>query len=486
VKIAFLGLRAAEPLAFGLMTLAACLRSAGHHVDIVYGTCDADFLSERRVSDADVLGLSATTGLHRRYLGWVEPLRSAFPEKCIVLGGPHATFFPETIEQYPFDGICVGEGEESFPEYLEAYANGFPAGIPAGWWIRRGHGRGSVERGAARGPVRCLDDLPDPAYELFYDDRQYRELPIRTFLATRGCPFRCTYCFNRTLNDRYRPFGPLIRVTDPERLVDLIDRVRKRWPMKLAWFLDANFVAHLPWLEAFLPIYKRRINQAFFCKLRPERATERTAKLLAEGGCTAVGVGIESGSERVRAAVLGRKVPNADILAGCAQLKRRGIRILAFNMLGIPTETLDEAFETLALNVACGIDHAAATILQPYPGTELSRWAIEQGHFHGDFDRLGYSYFDPSPFQFSDPRHCDRMTNLQRLFALAVEFPEIRRRMRSLVERAPNRLYRFLFTTRHDWMMRRVFYAATRPACAREVGTAELLAAARRDVALVE
>ncbi len=482
--VAFLGLRAAEPLAFGLMTLSAVLRRAGHAVEIVYGKSAADFLSERRVRDADVLGLSATTGLHRRYLSWVSPLRRAFPDKWIVLGGPHATFFPETIEQQALDGLCVGEGEESFPEYLDAVRDGFSRGIPAGWWIRRDHGSGPVERGVPRGPVHCLDALPEPAYELFYDDKQYRELPIRTFLATRGCPFRCAYCFNRTLNDRYRPFGPLMRVSDPEQLVTLIDRVRRRWPMQLAWFLDANFVAHLPWLEAFLPIYKRKIGQPFFCKLRPERATVRTAKLLADAGCTAVGLGIESGSERLRTEVLGRKVPNQDILEGCRQLKRRGIRILAFNMLGIPTESLDDAFDTLALNVACGVDHAAATILQPYPGTELSRWAIKHGHFHGDFERLGYSYFDPSPFNFSEPRHRDRITNLQRLFSLGVEFPEIRRHLRALIERDPNRLYRFLFTTRHDWMMRRVFYQATRMGACRDVGTMAMLEAARRDVRL--
>lgn len=275
-----------------------------------------------------------------------------------------------------------------------------------------------------------------------------------------------------------------MRVMDPERLADQIDSVRQRWPMQLAWFLDANFVAHLPWLEAFLPVYKRRINQPFFCKLRPERATARTAQLLADAGCTAVGVGIESGSERVRADVLGRKVSNSAVLEGCRQLKRRGIRILSFNMLGIPTESLDEAFETLALNVACGVDHAAATILQPYPGTELARWAITHGHFHGDFDRLGYSYFDPSPFRFDDPRHRDRITNLQRLFSLGVEFPEVRKRLRTLIERRPNRLYRFLFTTRHDWMMRRVFYAATRQGPTIDVGTSEMLEQARRDVAL--
>ena len=77
--------------------------------------------------------------------------------------------------------------------------------MPAGWWIRRERGRGPVEQGAERGPVRALDALPSPAFDLFYDaDPRYRKEPNKSFLATRGCPYRCSYCFNRNLNERNR------------------------------------------------------------------------------------------------------------------------------------------------------------------------------------------------------------------------------------------------------------------------------------------
>jgi radical SAM superfamily enzyme YgiQ (UPF0313 family) len=485
MRVAFLSLRAAEPLAYGLMSLAAALRRAGHVVNLVYGRDAHELCTDPRVARADVLALSATTGLHRVYVGWARELRRAFPERCIVLGGPHATFFPKVIEHEPLDAVCLGEGEESFPEYLDAYARDFPHGPPAGFWIRRSAGTGPVERGPLRSPVRDLDTLAPAAYDLFYDDPHYRKLPIKVFLATRGCPYRCSYCYNRTLNERYRPFGRLVRVTDPERVVDEIASVRERWGMQLVWFLDANFAADLRWLEAFGAVYRRRIGMPFFCKLRPERATDRVVRLLVEAGCTAVGLGIECGSERARREVLGRNVRNADILAGCRRLKAHGVRVLSFNMLGIPGETLDDALRTLALNVACGVDHAAATILQPYPGTELSRWAVEHGHFDGNFDRLGYSYFDPSPFRFSQ-RDSDRLINLQRLFSVAVEFPEVRSRIRGLVDRRPNRLFRFVFTTRHDWMMRRVLYRSNALGRSLDAGTAEQLAAVCRELELPE
>jgi radical SAM superfamily enzyme YgiQ (UPF0313 family) len=332
--------------------------------------------------------------------------------------------------------------------------------------------------------VRRLDALPTPAFDVFYDDAHYRRLPIKVFMATRGCPYRCSYCFNRTLNERYRPFGPLIRVCDPEALADQIDGVRRRWGLELVWFLDANFVANQRWLEAFAPVYTRRIGLPFFCKLRPERATDRVVRLLVDAGCVSVGVGIECGSERLRREVLGRPVSDASILEGCRRLKAHGIRILSFNMLGIPGESFDEALRTVAINVAAGVDYGGATILQPYPGTELARWAIERGYFDGRFDRLGYSYFAPSPLRFRSPRDRDRVTNLQRLFGLAVEFPEVRSRLRRLVDRRPSTLYRHLFTTRHNWVMRRGFYRAFTRMAPTACGTHAHLVEACRELGL--
>lgn len=481
MRIVFASLRAAEPLAYGLMTLAGALRRSGHEVRMVYGRSGADVAAHPDVRAADAVGLSATTGLHRTYLAWARALRAAWPEKGIFLGGPHATFFPRSIEQAPLDGVCLGEGEESFPEALDLWRRGFPE-VPHGFWIRRDHGRGPVVRGPRRPPVRDIDGLAPAAYELFYDDPQYGKLPSRVFLATRGCPYRCTYCFNRRLNEWYRGAGPLVRVRDPEAVTDEILAVHRRWPMRIVWFLDANLVADRRWLEAFGPIYRRRVGLPFFCKLRAERATERVVRTLVSAGCVSVGIGIECGTEQLRREVLGRAASDADILAGCRRLKAEGIRVMAFNMLGIPGETIDDALRTLALNVACGVDHAGATILQPYPGTALAEWAVEHGHFDGDFERLGLSYFDATPFSTFSPADRRRLTNLQRLFGLAAEQPAVRRRLRLLLDLPPNRFFTALFTVRHDHMMRRFFYGGERRLPPAQHGSSEDYAAACREL----
>jgi anaerobic magnesium-protoporphyrin IX monomethyl ester cyclase len=484
VKVAFLSLRADEPLAYGLMALAASLRAHGHTAALVQGNDIASVADNEQTQTADVLAMSATTGLHRIYVAWAKHLRARYPEKLIVMGGPHPTFFPQVVGQAPLDGVCVGEGEESFPEFLDLAKTGFPR-LPAGWWIRRDHGHGPVEPGPERGPVCDLDALPSPAFDLFYDsDPRYRREPNKSFLATRGCPFRCSYCFNRNLNERNRRYGQLLRARDPERLCDDILAVKERWGMKLCWFLDANFTANLPWLEEFAAVYRRRVGLPVFCKLRPERATERVVRLLVDLNCTGVGVGIESGSERIRRDVLARPASDADILSGCRRLKAAGIRIMSFSMVGIPDASLEDELRTVALNVACGVDLAAATNLQPYPGTAIAAWAEQNGHFDGNYDRLGYSYFDPSPFRYASSRDRDRVTNLQRLFSYAVEFPEVRRHLRWLVDREPNRLYQFLFKTRQTRGIRQGFYRAFARGRAVDCGTGEHLLRACRDLRL--
>jgi len=350
--------------------------------------------------------------------------------------------------------------------------------------IGRCHG---FDCGAARPPVRDLNALPSPAFDLFYDaDPRYRKEPNKSFLATRGCPFRCSYCFNSQLNQRYRAYGPLLRSRDPERLCDDILSVRDRWGLKLVWFLDANFISNLPWLEAFVAVYRRRVGLPMFCKLRPERATNRILGLLDSAGCTGVGVGIESGSERVRREILCRPASDADILAGCRRLKARGIRIMSFSMLGIPGATLEDELRTVALNVACGIDLAAATILQPYPGTAIAEWAESRGFFDGNYDRLGYSYFDESPFRYPSKRDRDRVTNLQRLFSYAVEFPEVRKNIRWLIDREPNRLYTYLFKQRQTRGIRGAFYRAFRRDRPVDSGRPEQLLRACRDLKISE
>lgn len=447
----------------GLLYLAGALRRAGHTVALIQAREVDEVVAAIGREKPRVVGLSATTGLHRVYLSWARAIRRAHHHVAIVLGGPHATFFPETLDREPaLDAVCIGEGEESIVDWVAALEGGGPRTCVPGFRSRVGD---RVLDGGLRPPPRDLDALAPPARDLYYAGNEHlARFPVKAFLASRGCPYRCTYCFNRSLNDMYRGTGKPVRWRAPAAFCDEIAEVRARWPLELVWILDANFVVSRAWLRELSPVYRARVGLPFFCKVRPNLVDRELANLLAEMGCTGVGMGIESGDDELRNDVLGRDVSREQIVTSCRLLRERGIHVMTFNMLGLPGETYERAKQTLALNVECGVDYAAATILQPYPRTEIARTAAEQGWFDGDFERIGWDYYSSMALRAPSDEDRRRILNLQRLFGLAVEFPEVRRHIDWLTARSAGRLYTEAFKLFHTRCFHRRFYEARRSA----------------------
>jgi len=323
--------------------------------------------------------------------------------------------------------------------------------------------RGALLDGGLRAPLERLDRLPAPDWPLFFDENpRLANHPVKSFLASRGCPHRCTYCFNRTYNTMHRGSGVrTVRLREPGQVVDEIDGVRRRWGARLIWFLDSNFAVNRRWLEQLLPRYRERVGLPFYCKVRPGPRTDRVVEALVRAGCTAVGIGVESGDARQRREVLEREMDDEAIVRTCRAFSDRGVLVMTFNMVGLPGETYEQARRTLELNVRAGVDYAMTTFLQPFPGTVLARRAREQGLFGGDFDALDCSYFQPSPLTFgADARDRRRIVNLQRLMALAVSFPAVRRQIDRLTALPENRFFLELFKAYNHHAFHRQFYRA--------------------------
>lgn len=458
-EVTFAALKSKEGISFAYMYLSAVLKRHGYGARLIVAEDAQDLVRKFSAHPTPVVGFSVTTGLHGYYADWGRHLKRCFDVQT-VFGGPHPTYFPDLVHQDGVDAVCVGEGEEAFLEYMDAFAeHAEPPRSPVPGFIHKRNGE--VLDGGLRPPVADLDSLPSPDWDLcFSANPALGRNHVKTFLATRGCPYRCTYCFNREWNDRYRGKARVVRVRDPESVVAEIQSVRRRWPTKLVWFLDANLACNRKWLRAFLPLYRRRVGLPFFCKVRPNVVSDRLAEELAEAGCTSVGVGIESGNEQMRNGMLERNISEEQIIKACHAFRRQGVLIMAFNMIGLPGETYEMACETLDLNVRAGVDYAMTMLLQPYPGTEIARRAEQMGLFDGNFDALSSSYFLPSTIRFKDDREQRRIVNLQRLMALAVTFPEVRRHLHRLTALPENPLYLELFKTYNHIAFHWQFYRA--------------------------
>ncbi len=125
----------------------------------------------------DILGYSVMTGSQRGYFDLnlrirqaVNPLRESAGKKPVfsVFGGPHPTFFPETINEPGVDGVCIGEGEGAMVDLANALAsrNGaFNTDIP-NWWFNV---EGEIVKNPPRPLIHELSALPHPDRALIYE-----------------------------------------------------------------------------------------------------------------------------------------------------------------------------------------------------------------------------------------------------------------------------------------------------------------------------
>jgi radical SAM superfamily enzyme YgiQ (UPF0313 family) len=428
---------------FGVMSLVPHLEARGYSCRLF----DAD--SETLVPDLrrfapGIVAYSVTTGAHRLYAELNRRLKEQL-SFVSVFGGPHPTFFPDYLAEEGIDAIARGECDLAFAEFCERLAaTGRPQATP-GFHVEDGD---EMRCGPLAPLVEDLDRLPFPSREVYYSlSPKIRGYTVRSFLASRGCPYACTYCFNRSMDQLYDGCYRRPRTRSPENLVEEIEQVTGRYPTEFLAFRESIFPLARSWLARFARLMRDRVRLPFYCHLRLDLLSEERVRLLREAGCHSVNVGIEAGRESVRAQQLGRAMSDDTIVRGCRLLRRAGIRILANNMLGLPGTGLAHDLDTLALNRRARPHYSLAMMYQPYPGTRLGEQAERDGWFDGDFDGLDFSYYDRSHLRFADPSDKRRVENLQRLFAVAAKLPLPVPLVERLVRLPPNRIFDTIFKT---------------------------------------
>jgi anaerobic magnesium-protoporphyrin IX monomethyl ester cyclase len=430
---------AAEPL--GVMQLASLLRRAGHDVRLVGArqTPLPRFLASFR---PELVGYSLVTGLHRPLLELNRRLKQRF-EFLALFGGPHATFFPELIHEPGVDAVCIGEGEGAILDVASALeSTGSVAGI-ANLWVKTPEG---VVRSPPRPLIADLDALPFPDRTLRSDtDPRSLSYPVKSVLAARGCPFRCSYCFNHGYAELYGSAWSRMRIRSVGSIIAEVRELRDQGPLELVQFRESVFPWQDDWLGQLASRWPAEVGLPFYCHVRADLLTPRRVALLARAGCVSVNLGIECGDESVRRHLLDRPISDARIIDACGWLHANGIRVLADNMLGLPGTTLDTDLCTLRLNQRCQVDYALAMLFQPYPGTRLGELARTTGQWVGDLESIGPNYYLESPLRLGDAREQRVRENLQKWFALLVETPGLEPLVRPLLALPPNLAFLSIF-----------------------------------------
>jgi radical SAM superfamily enzyme YgiQ (UPF0313 family) len=423
----------------GVCSLVAVLEQQGHHCDLFIASEERDFWGAVEAFDPDVTGFSFMTGGHGWAVETAAEVRRRRPQTHILFGGVHPTLFPEIIERAEVNAICRGEGEEAVPEYLELLADGKdPSGV-ANFWVKTPSG---IRRNPLRPLIQDLDALPLPNRTI-YRKYPYARTWDHYFMAGRGCPYTCSFCANHQFMKLYAGNGHFIRKRSPESVIAEIARAVEEQGIKEAIFFDETFNLSKAWVHRFLTLYREQIPVPLVCSIGVETTDADQIRLLAEAGCKMVIFGVESGNQRIRHQVLRKPFRDRDLrhLAHC--LRAAKIPFMTTNILGIPGETIEEAWETVDLNARLRPTVAVASFLIPYPRTDIHDYAVGLGAVDPvDPDDLSPNLYVGSPLRLPNKR---QITNIQRFFTLMVKFPELRRWLRPLVQLPPNPLFELLF-----------------------------------------
>jgi len=237
-----------------------------------------------------------------------------------------------------------------------------------------------------------LDDLP--MINLLHWERWVDEAD-RTFRVVigRGCPFGCTYCSNHALRDLTE--GKYVRFRSPANILREIDWIVARFPDIDKLYLEIETIGASPafaiqlcdQLAAFNGRREKplafRANLAVTTQL-VQRPVELHAMLSAfrRANLLDLNVGLESGSERIRNEILNRPVyTNLDLFLFCQTAREYGISVALYVLMGLPTETVSDYLQTVALARACKPSILHESIFYPYPGTRLFKLAAEMHLF---------------------------------------------------------------------------------------------------------
>lgn len=424
------------------MYLSAVLKKADHTVDLLIESGEKDPLAQVKTFNPDLVGMYCTTGDHVWALDFAQKIKSVSSAK-VILGGPHPTFFPEIIEHEAIDLVCRGEGERSVATLLERLSSGQPYHDIPGLWAKS---NGTIYRNQLDQLITDLDALPLPDRSIYYDRYSLlRDNPSKHFITGRGCPFNCSFCCNKAYNELYAHAGPIIRRLSPERVIEDVLAVRENYTLKSVRFDDEVFLLKPSWLLNFLKLYQEKVAIPFTCLIRADLAREWNIKAMHEAGCYSAYFGVESGNDVLRTQVLKKSITRNHIYETAHYLRKYGIKIGTFNMVGIPGETIAQAFETVAINQRIKADYPWCSVVQPYPQTELLEIAHAAGLIDGDLtpENFSASYFNRSVIKNPDSK---QLVNLHRLFYLAVKFPALVPLIKLLIKVPNNKLFDYVFS----------------------------------------
>ena len=369
---------------FGVMLLSACLGKYGHERDVFVEEKSQDLIADVKAFEPDILAFSTMTAGVTFALETIKKLKKA-TGAFTLMGGPHATFYPEIINEEGLDAVCIGEGEGAIVDLADAIDKKRDIYGIKNLWIKDRETPGTIYKNEVR-ERSDINELPIFDRDIYFNKyKELAEAPTKKIFIAKGCPFDCSYCFNKALKEMYKGKGKYLQFYTVDRVLDEIRLINEKWGMTWLQIITDTVNVDKAWFMEFMKRYKEEFDIKYICNVRIDRIDEEIVKMMKESGCDRVNYGIEHGNYEIRKNVLKRDMSDEDIIRGGQLFNKYGMRVQTANIIGVPHETLETAMSTVWLNRKIKPDIAQIFILQPYPKTQIYDYAREHDFLDADY-----------------------------------------------------------------------------------------------------
>ncbi len=326
----------------------------------------------------------------------------------VIWGGVHPTVAPMDCfdDEGVVDFICLGEGERTIGEFIEALEEGedISSRKIGGLWLRH---NGKIVKSENRDVCQNLDELGFPLYDsdrefMIYENKIIHKEPLidsqlywmHKIMTSRGCPFSCSFCIYSTLRRDYEGLCK-VRRRSPEHVIEELRRAKARMPqLMMVEFEDDIFTLQKPWLLEFAELYKKEIALPFWCYTYPVYVNDEYLSILKDMGIEYITMGIQSGSDRINREVFDRKTNRQTVLKAVELIAKHQIFPNYDIITNNPYETEVDRYQTLDfLTQIPGKFEFHLGKLAFFPGTTLTVRAEKEGMI-GRCDEKTYEFWN--------------------------------------------------------------------------------------------
>lgn len=337
-----------------------------------------EVLKKIRDFQPDILGFTVTTYLFYQTLEWIEFLKKE-TQIPVLVGGVHMGLYPEeTLTHSSIDFGLMGEAEVVLPDFLNRFDDKKKLEKCPGIVFRNRKGKIIINR--EFGILKSLDDAPFPSRELLPNEKYYSFISKRRnftgLITSRGCPYRCIFCEQKSVHFRKR---------SPADIMREIHECYHSHGIRETDFFDSAFtIDKKRVIELCRLLQREKLDLIWSARSRVDNVDWEMLSEMKKAGCTRIYYGIESGDENILKTL--KKGTSIDRIRQTVSLtKKAGIDTFGYFMIGNPAETEGTIRKTIDLAKSLELDYSQFSKLSTLPGTEL--YEMWKGEFKTDYWR---------------------------------------------------------------------------------------------------